>query len=265
LIIRVAKFKKFQTMTESDFWGADGAATVEFCEPKYATTPYIFEFYNTVSNVVYLLAAFATLLSLKSLPVTLEKQGKKSRRTCTTRIAPSVCLLAVGISSALLHASGRRWAQLLDEMSMLSWTWSILVSLRDCSRLTVGPAGDEFYLLFSLLTLSAVAAYVLTGVFDVFMLVFSMHVLVVLGVLWDSSRTTSKHKTEEELLVSARSDCWTATMIFVLASLIWGADQQFCPFQGIGHVFWHILTAAACWFVHRAVIVIDCHHSRKSD
>jgi hypothetical protein len=128
--------------------------TIYFCEPKYAVVPWIAEFWNTVSNAGYLLAAWAA----------------PAPTPCLQRARAG--LMAVGIGSSLLHALAEPWAQLLDEMSMLFLVLCLLRCAWRRSIVVEGAAG-----LCTLL-------YLGTGVHAVFVSTFFLLCLVLACACW---------------------------------------------------------------------------------
>jgi len=88
------------------FWGSP-TASIDWCEPNYAVTPYFAEFWNTVSSLfLALVGCFAIIQSQK-----FEKRF----------IFLGFLLFVVGIGSALFHGTLLFHFQLADELPML---WS---------------------------------------------------------------------------------------------------------------------------------------------
>lgn len=145
--------------TQHYYWG-DPDSNVDWCEPNYAVTTYVAEFWNTMSSVP--LVMFGLLgyyfylyryapINVESNSITLSAgasstvsngDGNKNGKTSTTqhtRIQNVLDLLsnrrysiaflmiaAVGIGSTFFHATLRRYAQCLDELPML-WTAYLLL------------------------------------------------------------------------------------------------------------------------------------------
>jgi dihydroceramidase len=101
-------------------WGA-ATSTVDWCEANYAVTPFVCEFFNTVSSLAMVLAG--------SLGVFLH------RRTFDRWMLLAFGLLGiVGLGSVAFHATLRFEFQLLDELPML-----YLVTLMVYLLLEPGP------------------------------------------------------------------------------------------------------------------------------
>jgi dihydroceramidase len=202
------------------FWGEPDAG-VQFCEPKFTHSENVYEFGNTWSNIAYVLVGCAGLLDPR-------------RRRSRSFFTPDVCLILVGLTSALFHMTGRYWAQILDELSMLMWTSSVLVVLS--SFLDHVLCFDRFSLFF---TSIAFMLYAVLGDFRVFLAIFVAHVLLVFKGLRNLS---GLHPRTIPLVLS----------LLFLATVCWLADQA-CFLQTNFHVLWHLLSALSCAVVHGAL------------
>ncbi len=90
----------------SGFWG-EVTSSVDWCERNYVVTPYIAEFWNTISNILIFLGGVYGLY-----------RARKSK--LETRFYVLFFLIAViGLGSALFHGTLQHNAQQLDETPML--------------------------------------------------------------------------------------------------------------------------------------------------
>lgn len=208
------------------FWG-EPDATVHFGEPKYEFSSHVAEMGNTLTSLCYVEAVLRTCYRETRLPRVHE-----------------LALMLVGVTSALFHASGRRWAQLMDEGSMLLWTSSVLWSVnRFTPRLRCATA-----LLW--------IVYLFQGHFGWFFLLFTFHVLTLLRTIWSLKLTSRLPPVELECCLGS----WTyeadgpgmCSAVFGLATLSWVAEQLYPKFF-LGHMFWHCLSAGAACMVHDIV------------
>jgi len=89
------------------YWGPTDS-NIDWCEPNYVVTPYIAEFFNTISSVpISLFAILGIMLS---------------RQYASTEIRYSFAyfvVVLVGVGSVLFHGTLRRVAQACDELPML--------------------------------------------------------------------------------------------------------------------------------------------------
>jgi hypothetical protein len=172
---------------------------------------------NTVSSLAYVVTA-------------LDLFGRRHAQQPLHALA----LFLVGLSSALFHASGRRWAQLLDELSMVLWTSCVLHALG-----RFGPG----LLLF---TLAVLAHYLVDGHFVLFLVVFSAHALQLLRAVGSMKSLTAREKLGPVLT-------------FALAAGCWGLEKAARPSLWQLHAAWHFLSAAAACLLHE---VVELHLTR---
>jgi hypothetical protein len=209
------------------FWGTPDAS-IRFGEPKYAWSPWVFEFFNTLSSLFYVVVALG-----------FRVPGRPVR-------AHELALILVGLSSALFHATGRRWAQLADEFSMIAWTWAVLQSMDDHAPRRL-PLMSR---LLALVTVSLMSFYAVHGHFLWFFVVFSLHVLrLVRGLM------------SLELSPWDKASC---LLIFGAAMVFW-ALEQLDPNFWVGHVGWHACSAVAAGLLHLCMELDRVALERKSE
>ena len=213
------------------FWG-EPDATITFCEAKYASSPYVSEWWNTVSNIGYIVVAG---LTLGICPTTLKW--------------PAFCVGFIGLGSTLFHATGLFTAQVLDEMAMLLWTLcffsSLLRAVPEVSKASRQSIHD-------ILWASNVMAMTVYFSYRQFALFFACFVVDVLLVVWLALRVTRRAKR-------ARGAVKLAVGLMLAASVCWFLERWACPYThhaAWGHVLWHLLTAAACFIAHKALFIV---------
>jgi dihydroceramidase len=91
--------------TVPGFWGAP-TSSVDWCEANYEHSPYVCEFFNTLTSFAMVLAGLAGIVMF--------------RRTLERRFVAAFGALAiVGLGSAAFHATLKFELQMLDELPML--------------------------------------------------------------------------------------------------------------------------------------------------
>ena len=210
-------------------WGARDT-TISFCEEPYAQSRYIAEFWNTWSNLAYVAVGARHIL-----------QG--SERGC------GWWLVLVGIGSACFHATARYYAQLLDELPMIGFVTHALLSLAPMDARMARPAVRAVVCALSATTL---VAYVLAHDYEVFIIGFSILVLLIQERLLRSTALAMSRK------FSRQGFC-----LIVAARFVWELEQRFCarwPLLAWGHVAWHVLSALACDRSLVAISLARCGH-----
>ena len=94
-------------------WG-DPTTTYDWCEANYAITPYVAEFFNTLSSIPVLMVG--VFFFIKNV------RYRYGKRFALAALGVAV----VGAGSIAFHGTLQRWGQILDEVPML---WSSLVCL----------------------------------------------------------------------------------------------------------------------------------------
>ena len=100
----------FHIPTQSDVpstgWWGPATSVHQFCEPKYATSPYFAEFYNSLSSFIFVVAA-AYMLS------------KPETRKDPLILLTILSVAAIGLGSVAFHATMLFEYELCDEVPML--------------------------------------------------------------------------------------------------------------------------------------------------
>jgi dihydroceramidase len=94
-------------LVPKEFWGPVDAS-IDWCEPNYATVPFLAETFNSVSSLSILYLGLIGLFRTRRLA------SKELRFTLAFG-----SLAVIGAGSVLFHGTMRRAAQLLDELPML--------------------------------------------------------------------------------------------------------------------------------------------------
>jgi dihydroceramidase len=102
------------------YWG-ERTATIDWCEDNYVTTHYIAEFWNTVSNVLMILAGIYGIywFNKNNKIVSMKKESSSHKKYPFEVKICFIMLMMVGIGSTLFHMTLLSSMQLLDELPML--------------------------------------------------------------------------------------------------------------------------------------------------
>lgn len=235
------------------FWGLP-SATVDWCEQNYAVSPYVCEFFNTVSSLAMIIAGSLGLV--------------RGRWAADSRVRVAYGLLAlVGLGSIAFHATLRFEFQLLDELPMLylvTWMAYLLVETGPSPHLgSWFPALLVTYVLIATLS----AALTRGGVqFAIFHVTFGFLELCCLArVAWLALRPENG---------AVRRIFWLGLGCYGLGIVVWFADLRACPLLSVTlpslgipnpqfHAWWHVLVSVGFFLLLR-VVAAD-RSRRRSD
>ena len=118
------------------YWGPEDTS-VHFCEDKYVQSPWIAEYFNTISAVYYV------LVGLYFLNTRISNLGQS--------------LILVGLGAFALHMTLRVYAQMFDEIAMIVLSYDAVSYIKKTSRFWAIPiiAGymvlHEYFIYFFIL------------------------------------------------------------------------------------------------------------------
>ena len=210
------------------FWDAHGArAVVDWCEPNYVVSPYIAEFWNTLSSVaIFLVGAYGVW------------RWARSRGDLEPRFgAGFLWLAAVGLGSTLFHGTLLRLPQAADELPMI-WLSLVcfycLVTRRpdtpEATRQRWVAGLTAYALVFS------VAYFAIKAYFVFFLLSYGLVVGYVCIATWRLAFRESRHPMLKRLF-------WWSVVAYIGGfSLFWIPERTL----GCAHAFQSIQPHA--WF-----------------
>ena len=241
----------FRIPTSSDvpptgYWGM-ATAVHQFCEPKYATSHYVAEFYNSISSFLYVFCAAYVL-------------SKREARQDPMILLTTVLVAIIGIGSVLFHGTMLFEYELWDEVPML-----LVISIGMLNKCFAHPLllTRGRCLVFGACVICTCAAtivvYAKLQIYEFFVGAFTVLVIVdtALACTWRSRQ---------------RVTTWAMYMsagCIVVGKLVWevevrccAADKRVWPL----HVVWHGLSCACVYYGVLADMAsrIDCGLSPAS-
>ncbi|KAJ1304974.1 hypothetical protein OPQ81_000017 [Rhizoctonia solani] len=266
-------------------WGLH-TATIDWCEDNYTHTRYVAEWYNTISNIPFILLG---LFGAYSCLAPHLQPNRKPIPDGNRHAAGNIGIMFIGFGSAIFHATLKwhaqvrlvkirfpingltdRWAVtwvLLDELPMIFVTSLVLYLVCADEERWKGKNAWKLKLGLAAVPLSVSAVY----------LYYPNPVLhqVCFGVIQLTStyRTILLFKTAPPSvpaadLKTAKHYILTGSLLFILAFGIWNVDNVWCDtwtsvrsyswnagMGGIGavvgavtqgHAWWHLLTGLGC-------------------
>jgi len=242
----------FHIPTSSDvpangYWGV-ATAVHQFCEPKYATSHYVAEFYNSTSSFIYVLTAAYVL-------------SKREARQDTMILLNAISVAVIGVGSVAFHGTMLFEYELCDEVPML-----IMISIALLNKCGAHPLllTRGHCLVFGLgvtaLCVATIVVYAKLAIYELFVAAFTGLVVVdvVLACTWRSQQ---------------RVTTWAMYMsvaCILLGKFVWEIEVRFCSTDARVwplHVIWHVLSCACAYYGLLADMAsrIDCGLSTKGN
>ncbi|CAE7204741.1 unnamed protein product [Rhizoctonia solani] len=242
----------------SGAWGLH-TATIDWCEDNYTHSPYVAEWYNTISNVPFiLLGLFGAYSCLAPHLQPNQKPLPDSQRHAASNLG----IMFIGFGSAIFHATLKWHAQvLLDELPMIFVTSLVLYLVCADDERWKGENAWKLKVGLAAVPLSVSAVY----------LYYPNPVLhqICFGIILNACtyRTIILFKTAPPTipaddLRAAKHYIVSGTLLFILAFGIWNVDNVWCDTWTFiraqswagelvravtqGHAWWHLLTGLGC-------------------
>lgn len=215
------------------FWGPP-QTTPDWCEPNYTYTPYIAEFWNTLTSVpIFALAAYGLI------------HGARHRYEPRV-LLPLLLMAAVGLGSVAYHGTLQRWGQAMDEVSMIWAAASLLYVV-----LEPAPAVARPWLAPALLSYCAVfsAAYFFLP-FEVFL---SSYIALVLALFYGALRSYQR-----VMDANVRTMLVVSALFYVAGfAFFWLPDKLMCErVQSLQfHALFHVTSTVGPWYLIQHVCV----------
>ena len=220
-------------------WGAP-TSTVDWCEANYAVTPFVCEFFNTVSSLAMVAAGGV---------------GAFLHRGVFDRwmLIAFGLLGAVGLGSVAFHATLRFEFQLLDELPML-----YLVTMLVYLLMEPGPErrfGQWLPLaLLGYVLLATLSDGLTRGRVQFFAFQVSFGALELFCLLRVYLLSTEPANREVRPLFKL------GLTLYLVGILLWFVDLRFCPYLSVGapalgfanpqfHAWWHILVSCGFYLL----------------
>ncbi|KAJ3402433.1 hypothetical protein HDU80_005076 [Chytriomyces hyalinus] len=243
----------FYPSATEGFWGP-GTSLTDWCEENYAMTPYLAEFWNTLSNIFFLMTAILGMRTLQSV-------GDVEQRNYLAFGS----LLVVMTGSVLFHGTMWYHAQMLDEIPMIfNGCIIIYCALRIFPNSKKNDAAITTVL--SLYSLLFTPIYVYNRNPDFFG--FS-HALLVVGLIFLPPIQINRLKREYSNIYDAKRIrglwhlYWYSLACYLGGFSIWSYENVYCEHvrsvrEVVGtpwsvllelHMWWHLLSALGSYGV----------------
>jgi len=216
------------------------SSDVDWCEQNYIVLPFIAEFWNTISNVLFLVIP----------PILMIKFRQYSEETKMPINHIWKLLMVVGLGSVYFHSTLSLIGQLVDEIAIL-WvimcSWSLFVPSSVLEKLF--PSGiDRGVFRFMMLGMTLFLTMMCLYEPEVNHNALHLFAIPCVGYTVYKARYT---KSETAFKLSTIAILW-----FVLGFGSWLVDRNFCEYLSAFpylHCFWHIFICLG------AYLSIVCH------
>lgn len=205
------------------------SSPVDWCEGNYRITQHVAEFYNTLSNLIFVVIPPILMFLFRDF---------------AKKVSPGIhlvwgLLIFVGISSAYFHATLSLMGQLLDELSIL-WVYTLTMILF-CPRHNL-PNFLKNRFVFSTLLLTLSTSASILSVWRPYINAFALMTLIIPTVFLLCA--------ELRRIKYSETDVWDlgirSLVLMVFAVTLWFNDRMFCEFYTsirvtFLHAAWHVL------------------------
>lgn len=235
---------------EEGYWGPP-TSSIDWCEQNYAVTYYVAEFWNSISNLAFIIPPLIVVYQLWPSRCGVDR----------IYLLSLVYMAFTGIGSFAFHSTLKYEMQLWDELSMV---WSALFVLYLVLKI-LKPKESASYIMplisYGLITNSI---YLFIKIPIIFQIAYGiLHFSVVIL----SYRLSKVYPVDTRLY-------WTTIIMHNMAFLLWNLDNHFCPHleylrdqilpKACGpltqfHAIWHVLAGYGCF-----ALVLYCIQARLS-
>lgn len=214
-----------------NFWGPV-TASIDWCEKNYVYSPYVAEFYNTISSIpTIMLAIFGVIVSLS--------QGFEKRFTVL-----HLSNMILGMGSILFHGTLQHVLQQSDETPMV---WEMLLYI----FILYSP---DWHYRSTMPTFLFLYGIIFAVVHSLFHLGISFKVHYAVFCLLCAPRMYKYYIHMDDLSAKRLAKFYVATLF--LGSLCWICDRLFCEqisgwsINPQGHALWHIFIGFNAYFAN---------------
>ncbi|GLD96532.1 hypothetical protein PINS_up005215 [Pythium insidiosum] len=219
-------------VSREGYWGAP-TAMIDWCEANYEYSPYIAEFWNTISNLLFV------VLGIYGLARSM-KQGFEWRFHMQF-----IAVIVTGIGSALFHGTLQLVHQQCDETPMV---WTMLIGIYIIYNNEIHRAGLADAVVIPLLTLAGIAFAVTHAIYR-----SNMLFQVVFGTLATLCSVRLCFHYMQVKDARARAVARSYVRNSLIGFTLWLTDLHMCshiqrlPVNPQGHAWWHLFMGIASY------------------
>ncbi|TMW57007.1 hypothetical protein Poli38472_002932 [Pythium oligandrum] len=214
------------------YWG-EPTAMIDWCEPNYEYSFYIAEFWNTISNLLFV------ILGIYGLSRTM-KEGFEWRFHMQF-----IAVIVTGLGSAMFHGTLQLVHQQCDETPMV---WTMLIGIYIIYNNEIRRAGLSDRLVVSVLTAAGIIFAIVHAIYrsNIFFQVIFGSLATVCSIGMCVHYTQVKDPRARSVARSYVRNC-------LIGFALWLTDLNMChhiqqlPFNPQGHAWWHLFMGIASY------------------
>mmetsp|Transcript_26817 Transcript_26817/g.62827 ORF Transcript_26817/g.62827 Transcript_26817/m.62827 type:complete len:272 (+) Transcript_26817:61-876(+) len=222
------------TLSGLPYWGEINAMH-QFCEAKYVVSPYVAEFWNSLSNIPFFCFPAAYCLYRGHI---YDMRVKMIW----------ISMFVVGCGSFMFHGTMRFEWEMWDEVPMFLLVLSAIMSKDDVHWMTTGIWKHLIHLVSFGAAAVGMCMYLLQGDYEIFLHSFTVVVLLDLILSFICTQKADPHGSH---IASGLIIGYAASL--AVGRLFWEIERQAChPGNGgataLLHVLWHFLAGLSVYF-----------------
>ncbi|XP_033761014.1 alkaline ceramidase 3-like [Pecten maximus] len=220
------------------YWGKQ-TATIDWCEENYRITPYIAEFWNTITNFIFIIPTFSVLA------IAITQNHENRYKWC------HIGVTSVGFGSWCFHMTLLYSMQLLDELPMIYSSCFLLY----CQLETTSPENHHnrpLQIFFIVISVLITVIYVSTKYVLFFQACYG---IMVISMVVITVRIIMTLRHSRKLYIASLAT-------YVMGVIVWILDQHLCgqlkvvrsdvmprmlsPVTEL-HAWWHLLAGVGTY------------------
>ncbi|XP_058137091.1 alkaline ceramidase 1 [Dasypus novemcinctus] len=225
------------------------SSEVDWCESNFQYSELVAEFYNTVSNVFFLILGPLTMYLMHPYA---------QKHSCPVYLVCAL-LTVIGLFSMYFHMTLSFVGQLLDELSIL-WLLATFYGLwlpRCYFPAFLGKSRSHFKRLVFLITVVSTLLAVVRPTFNSYVL--NLFGVYVVSIVIREYRKIGKKEVRRLIEITLA--------LWALALTSWLSDRLLCDFWQRIHFFylhsiWHVLISFSCPYGLTALLMVDASYEK---
>mmetsp|Transcript_6810 Transcript_6810/g.9597 ORF Transcript_6810/g.9597 Transcript_6810/m.9597 type:complete len:253 (+) Transcript_6810:121-879(+) len=222
-------------------------------------TPFLAEFYNSLSSLIF-------------VGVALYGLQKSKLRQDPYVVAAFVWLIAIGIGSFAFHGTMKHHMQLADEIPMVGFMGTLLIAKVVRPGLghpwvSTTKAATLWVFVTIVVCLSLLWIYIILDLYEIFVHGFTMLVLLHTTITYKFPKNYQSTRTikDKQYIMDWCSN--TSLIVILLGRVVWETENRLCqqyPYIWPLHTLWHGLSCLSAYYSVILTWLLRLESSRES-